>query len=478
MNHADIISKMTLQEKADFCSGADFWHLQSLERLGIPRIMITDGPHGLRKQKEKKDKGELMSSYPAVCFPTAVTTACSWDPELIEKMGEALGEECLEEKVSVLLGPGVNMKRSPLCGRNFEYFSEDPFLAGSIGAAFVQGVQSRGVGTSLKHFAANNQEARRMTVSTVADERTLREIYLAAFEKVVKESQPWTVMNAYNRLNGVYCAEDKWLLNDVLRDEWGYEGLVVSDWIGKRNTVAQVHAGNDLMMPGYPAQVQDIVRGDFVDRPNQLQVRGPDDVRVHAFGQMADFSALQALIDAQAAALVHDPLGQPGQIARDHAHRMAHGVRVFLHVRLHRLVAVAVLVCAGEHLALADDVVRGEEVVKGVALLPDRLVDCGAACHRLREKRIVIRERRDLVPVLRSPDGHGKRVSQAVGHDLDEIRIRRAVVVKVRLHAGLSSALFSVKVKPEGGGNPIRLLMIEYGHQPLFFVHFFHPSKR
>lgn len=249
MNHADIISQMTLQEKADFCSGADFWHLRSLERLGIPRIMVTDGPHGLRKQKEKKDKGELMSSYPAVCFPTAVTTACSWDPELIEKMGEALGEECLEEKVSVLLGPGVNMKRSPLCGRNFEYFSEDPFLAGSIGAAFVKGVQSRGVGTSLKHFAANNQEARRMTVSTVADERTLREIYLAAFEKVVKESQPWTVMNAYNRLNGVYCAEDKWLLNDVLRDEWGFEGLVVTDWGANNDKVEGLKAGQDLEMP-------------------------------------------------------------------------------------------------------------------------------------------------------------------------------------------------------------------------------------
>ena len=249
MNHADIIAQMTLQEKAEFCSGADFWHLQSLERLGIPRIMVTDGPHGLRKQKEKKDKNELMSSVPAVCFPTAVTTACSWDPELIEKMGEALGEECLEEKVSVLLGPGINMKRSPLCGRNFEYFSEDPYLAGAIGAAFVKGVQSRGIGTSLKHFAANNQETRRMTVSSVVDERTLREIYLAPFEKVVKESQPWTVMNAYNRLNGTYCAEDKWLLNDVLRDEWGFEGLVVTDWGANNDKVEGLKAGQDLEMP-------------------------------------------------------------------------------------------------------------------------------------------------------------------------------------------------------------------------------------
>ncbi|MCD7827757.1 MAG: glycoside hydrolase family 3 C-terminal domain-containing protein [Clostridiales bacterium] len=249
MNHSDIISKMTLKEKAEFCSGADFWHLQSLERLGIPEIMVTDGPHGLRKQKDKKDKGELMSSFPAVCFPTAVTTAASWDPDLLCEMGEALGEECLEEKVSVLLGPGVNIKRSPLCGRNFEYFSEDPYLAGAMGAAFVKGVQSKGIGTSLKHFAANNQETRRMTISSVVDERTLREIYLPAFEKTVKDSQPWTVMNAYNRLNGVYCSENKWLLNDVLRDEWGFEGLVVTDWGANNDKVEGLKAGQDLEMP-------------------------------------------------------------------------------------------------------------------------------------------------------------------------------------------------------------------------------------
>ena len=186
MKHSDLIAKMTLQQKADFCSGKDFWHLQDNEELGLPSIMVCDGPHGLRKKKDKKEKGELMSSKPAVCFPTAVTTASSWDPALIEKMGQALGEECLEEKVSVLLGPGVNIKRSPLCGRNFEYFSEDPFLAGRIGTAFVKGVQSRGVGTSLKHFAANNQETRRMTVDSVVDERTLREIYVAAFEPIVR----------------------------------------------------------------------------------------------------------------------------------------------------------------------------------------------------------------------------------------------------------------------------------------------------
>ncbi len=249
MKHADIIAKMTLQQKADFCSGKDFWHLQENEELGLPSIMVCDGPHGLRKKKDQKEKGELMSSKPATCFPTAVTTASSWNPELIEEMGKALGEECLEEKVSVLLGPGANIKRSPLCGRNFEYFSEDPYLAGRIGTAFVKGVQSKGIGTSLKHFAANNQETRRMTVDSVVDERTLREIYLAAFEPIVKEAQPWTVMNAYNRLNGEYCAEHKWLLNDVLRDEWGFEGIVVTDWGANNDKVLGLKAGQDLEMP-------------------------------------------------------------------------------------------------------------------------------------------------------------------------------------------------------------------------------------
>lgn len=249
MKHGDIIAKMSLQQKAEFCSGKDFWHLQDNEELGLPSIMVCDGPHGLRKKKDKKEKGELMSSKPAVCFPTAVTTASSWNPELIEKMGQALGEECLEEKVSVLLGPGANIKRSPLCGRNFEYFSEDPFLAGRIGTAFVKGVQSRGVGTSLKHFAANNQETRRMTVDSVVDERTLREIYLAAFEPIVREAQPWTVMNAYNRLNGTYCAEHKWLLNDVLREDWGFKGIVVTDWGANNDKVEGLKAGQDLEMP-------------------------------------------------------------------------------------------------------------------------------------------------------------------------------------------------------------------------------------
>lgn len=249
MKYQELISKMTLSEKADFLDGSDYWHLQGLERLGIRSVMLTDGPHGLRKKKDKKEKGELMSSKPATCFPTAATTANSWNPDLLYKMGQALAEECLEEKVSVLLGPGINTKRSPLCGRDFEYFSEDPYLAGKLGAGFVNGVQSKGVGTSLKHFAANNQEARRMTVDSVVDERTLRELYLTNFEIVVKEAKPWTVMNAYNRLNGEYCAENKWLLTDVLKKEWGYEGIVVTDWGAENDRVKGLIAGQEVEMP-------------------------------------------------------------------------------------------------------------------------------------------------------------------------------------------------------------------------------------
>lgn len=249
MKYQDIISKLTLQEKINLCSGKDFWHMNGVSRLDIPSICLTDGPHGLRKKIENSSGSSLNNSVPTTCFPTAATTACSWDPELLYEMGEALGEECLQEKVSVILGPGVNMKRSPLCGRNFEYFSEDPLLAGEVAAGLINGIQSKGIGTSLKHFAANSQEARRMKIDSVVDERTLREIYLSAFEIAVKKAQPWTVMNAYNRLNGVYCADNHWLQTEVLRDEWGFEGIVVSDWGAVNDRVQGIKAGNDLEMP-------------------------------------------------------------------------------------------------------------------------------------------------------------------------------------------------------------------------------------
>jgi beta-glucosidase len=244
-----VLAALTLEEKAALTSGSDFWHTEGVERLGVPEVMVTDGPHGLRKQAESADHLGIGSSVPATCFPPAAALASTWDPELLTRVGRALGRETRANEVAVLLGPGVNMKRSPLCGRNFEYFSEDPALAGDLGAALVTGIQAEGVGTSLKHFAANNQETDRMRVSADVDERTLREIYLPAFERVVTRAQPWTVMCSYNRVNGTYASQDHWLLTEVLRDEWGFEGLVVSDWGAVVDRVAAVAAGLDLEMP-------------------------------------------------------------------------------------------------------------------------------------------------------------------------------------------------------------------------------------
>ncbi|QPK81647.1 glycoside hydrolase family 3 C-terminal domain-containing protein [Schaalia sp. ZJ405] len=245
-----LISQMTLEEKASLCSGSDFWHTQPIERLGIPAVMFADGPHGLRKQGDGRDDHlGLNESIEAVCFPAACALASSFDPELAKKLGSTLGQECQAEGLGVLLGPAVNIKRSPLCGRNFEYLSEDPFLTGKIAAAYIDGVQSWDVGTSIKHFAANNQEYRRMNCSSEVDERTLREIYLPAFEEAVKASQPQTIMCSYNKINGVYSADNEWLLSKVLREEWGFEGYVVTDWGAVNNRVQGVRAGLDLEMP-------------------------------------------------------------------------------------------------------------------------------------------------------------------------------------------------------------------------------------
>ena len=249
MDIQKLVSQMTLEEKAGLCSGDDFWHTKAVERLGIPRAMVSDGPHGLRKQDDQADHLGINDSIRAVCFPTACATAASFDPELIRRMGEAIGDSCQHEKVSVVLGPAVNIKRSPLCGRNFEYFSEDPYLAARMAVAVIRGIQSRNVGTSIKHFALNSQEHRRMSSSSEADERTIREIYLPAFEAAVKEAKPWTVMCSYNRVNGVYASEDPWLLTEVLRNEWGFDGCVVSDWGAVSDRVAGVAAGLDLEMP-------------------------------------------------------------------------------------------------------------------------------------------------------------------------------------------------------------------------------------
>ena len=245
----ELISKMTLEEKASLCSGADNWHTKEIKRLNIPSVMMVDGPHGLRKQEGETDHLGLNESVKAVCFPAACATASSFDVDLMERMGETLGAECQAENVSILLGPAVNIKRSPLCGRNFEYLSEDPYLAGRMASAYIRGVQSQGVGTSIKHFALNNQETLRMTISSEVSERALREIYLPAFEEAVKESAPRTVMCSYNKINGEYASENRYLLTDILRKEWGYKGCVVSDWGAVNNRVKGLQAGLDLEMP-------------------------------------------------------------------------------------------------------------------------------------------------------------------------------------------------------------------------------------
>jgi beta-glucosidase len=249
MTAQEIVSQLTLEEKVSLCSGKDFWFLKSIERLGLSSIMVTDGPHGLRKQEASGDQLGINKSIPSTCFPAASANVCSFDRNLLFQMGEAMGEECLQEKVAVILGPGVNIKRSPLCGRNFEYFSEDPYISGELAAALIQGVQSKGVGTSLKHYAVNNQEKARFTCNSVLDERTLREIYLAAFEIAVKKSQPWTIMGSYNPVNGVYACENQKLLTDILRDEWGFKGIVVTDWGACNDRVEGIKTGLDLEMP-------------------------------------------------------------------------------------------------------------------------------------------------------------------------------------------------------------------------------------
>lgn len=245
----EIIAKMTLEDKIRLCSGANFWETEHMEQYGIPSFFMSDGPHGLRTQKGESDHLGINRSEKSTCFPTACASASSWNPELLRRMGEAIGEESLHFGVDVVLGPGVCMKRNPLCGRNFEYFSEDPYLAGVMGTNWIQGVQSKGVGTSLKHYAANNQEQDRMMGDSMVDERALREIYLSAFEMAVKQSQPDTVMCSYNKVNGTFSSDSKMLLTDILRNEWGFKGLVVTDWGAMNDRIKAFQAGCDLEMP-------------------------------------------------------------------------------------------------------------------------------------------------------------------------------------------------------------------------------------
>ncbi|AST96263.1 beta-glucosidase family protein [Shouchella clausii] len=249
MKYKKWIEQMTLEEKASLMSGKDFWQTQDIERLGINSIFLADGPHGIRRQAVAADKLGLNEGMPATCYPTAATVANSWNAELGEKVGEYLGEEALAQRVNVLLGPGVNMKRNPLCGRNFEYFSEDPYLAGKMAAGYIRGIQSHGISACVKHFAANNQEEKRMTIDTIVDERTLRELYLTAFEICVEEGKTKSIMSSYNKLNGTYTNEHMHLMQDILRNEWGYTGTVITEWGGSNDRVQGLLAGNELEMP-------------------------------------------------------------------------------------------------------------------------------------------------------------------------------------------------------------------------------------
>ena len=249
MKHKEVIDKMKLEEKAALLSGKGEWQTWDFERLGIPSMYCSDGPHGIRKQAGAGDHLGLNPSLPATCFPTAATVANSWDPGLGEEIGKALGEEASVQGVNVVLGPGLNIKRSPLCGRNFEYFSEDPYLAGKMAAGYVRGIQSQGVYACPKHFAVNSQELRRMAMNAVVDERTLREIYLTGFEIAVKEGGAKAIMTSYNQVNGTYANENMHLLRDILRGDWGYDGIVITDWGGSNDHIKGVEAGSNLEMP-------------------------------------------------------------------------------------------------------------------------------------------------------------------------------------------------------------------------------------
>ena len=258
--YQDIIDKLTLKEKASLVSGKDFWQTMNIDRVGIPSAFLSDGPHGVRRQAAAADHLGLNASIPATCYPTAATMANSWDPELGEGLGQRLGQEAAVQKVNVLLGPGTNMKRNPLCGRNFEYFSEDPYLAGKIAASYIRGIQSNGISACVKHFACNDQEENRMTLDSVLDERTFREIYLTAFEIAIKEGKAKSIMSAYNLINGVYANENEHLLVDILRKEWGFNGLVVTDWGGNNDGVLSLKCGNQLEMPGTPDRPEEIIK--------------------------------------------------------------------------------------------------------------------------------------------------------------------------------------------------------------------------
>ncbi len=304
---AKLVDLMTVEEKAGLCSGADFWHTKPVERLNIPAIMMADGPHGVRKEIDSDEPAMTKSTVPATCFPSAAGLACSWDRSVLESVGVALGQESRAEGIAILLGPAVNIKRSPLCGRNFEYLSEDPFLASQLAVSYIRGVQSQGVGTSIKHFAANNQEYRRMSTNAVIDERTLREIYLAAFETAIVDAKPWSVMCSYNQVNGDFASENSWLLTHVLREDWHFDGFVMSDWGAVNERDKGLAAGLDLEMPS---------SGDIGDGKIARAVRS---------GQIPEAvldQSAKRIVRAVARATEADPFTPDSQMAQKH-HELA-----------------------------------------------------------------------------------------------------------------------------------------------------------
>ena len=266
---SSIVKRLSLEEKCKFCCGIGFWETFGIEKFNIPSIMLCDGPHGLRKETTENFMFISTKVVKSTCFPTATALASTFDEKLINRMGKALGEECRKEDVAVLLSPGINIKRIPICGRNFEYFSEDPYLSGKMGAALIKGIQSKGVAACIKHFTANNQEKYRMTVNSIIDERALREIYLKGFEIAIKESNPWSVMMAYNKLNGQYCSENKYLIQNILRNEWNYKGCIISDWGGVNDIISSINNGLNIEMPGYKDDyykvLQNAVKNNEVD---------------------------------------------------------------------------------------------------------------------------------------------------------------------------------------------------------------------
>jgi beta-glucosidase len=320
-----IVARMTLEEKAALCTGASTWSTTPVERLGVPEMIVADGPHGVRRVPDVQSLAR--DGLPATCFPTASCSASTWDVELMGELGAALAEEATALRVDVLLGPGVNMKRSPLGGRNFEYFSEDPYLAGELAVSFIKGVQSKGVGTSLKHYAVNNQEFQRFSISAELDERTLREIYLPAFEKAVKQAQPWTVMCSYNKVNGIFASEHHTLLTEILKDEWGFEGLVVSDWGAVRDRVASLRGGLDWEMPGpqerrVEAVVEAVQSGELAEatldesvrRILRIVLKAQETPKGGAFDVDAHHKLAQRIAAEGMVLLKNDPLGEPGPL--------------------------------------------------------------------------------------------------------------------------------------------------------------------